>query len=74
MTSSTSDQGHATGTDVILSAHDVAKTYQMGRVEVNVLKGASVELATGEWLSILGSSGSGKSTLLHLLGGLDQAD
>ncbi|MBC22698.1 MAG: ATP-binding protein [Phycisphaerae bacterium] len=74
MTPAAGQQGQATGRDVILSAHDVAKTYQMGRVEVKVLKGASIELATGEWLSILGSSGSGKSTLLHLLGGLDQAD
>jgi lipoprotein-releasing system ATP-binding protein len=46
----------------------------MGRVEVPVLKGASISVRAGEWVSILGSSGSGKSTLLHILGGLDRAD
>ncbi len=58
----------------ILSAEGVRKTYRLGRVEVPVLRGATVSVREGEWLAIVGSSGSGKSTLLHLLGGLDRAD
>ncbi|MEM8757048.1 MAG: ABC transporter ATP-binding protein [Planctomycetota bacterium] len=55
-------------------AENISKTFRLGRVDVPVLRGASVEVAEGEWLAILGSSGSGKSTLLHLMGGLDRPD
>lgn len=58
----------------LMAARDIHKTYQLGRVEVPVLKGASLDVHEGEWVAILGSSGSGKSTLLHLLGDLDQPD
>lgn len=58
----------------ILEGRSLHKTYRLGRVEVPVLKGASVSIGRGEWVAILGASGSGKSTLLHLLGGLDRPD
>ncbi|MBT4767697.1 MAG: ABC transporter ATP-binding protein [Phycisphaerae bacterium] len=58
----------------ILEARDVYKTYQLGRVDVPVLKGCSMHVNHSEFLAILGSSGSGKSTLMHVLGGLDRTD
>ncbi len=62
------------GSKPMLVARNVYKTYRLERVEVPVLKGASISVAAGEWVAVLGASGSGKSTLLHLLGGLDRAD
>lgn len=58
----------------ILEAQDVRKTYRLGRIDVPVLRGASLEVHEGEFVAILGASGSGKSTLLHLLGDLDRPD
>jgi len=58
----------------ILEGINLKKTYQLARVEVPVLHGASIQIHSGQWTTILGSSGSGKSTLLHLLGGLDRPD
>jgi lipoprotein-releasing system ATP-binding protein len=58
----------------ILEGVNLKKTYQLARMDVPVLHGASIQIHTGQWTTILGSSGSGKSTLLHLLGGLDRPD
>ncbi len=58
----------------ILEATSICKTYRLGRVDVPVLRGASIEAGEGECVAVLGASGSGKSTLLHILGGLDRPD
>ena len=59
-------------TATILLAKRLTKFYPMGMGSgLEVLKGASLSIATGEFLAIMGSSGSGKSTLLHILGALD---
>ncbi len=58
--------------DNIIRAHEVEKTYLMGRVRVRALKGVSFEVKKGELLGVTGPSGSGKSTLLNLIGLLDR--
>jgi ABC-type lipoprotein export system ATPase subunit len=59
---------------IILEGKNLKKTYQLGHASVPVLRGASLEVCQGQWVTILGSSGCGKSTMLHLLGGLDRPD
>jgi putative ABC transport system ATP-binding protein len=54
----------------IIQAQDLRKTYMVGKVPVNALRGVDLTVPRGEFLSIIGPSGSGKSTLFHIIGGL----
>src|SRR5215475_9600736 len=51
---------------------DVKRSYKMGNDVVVALKGVSVSISRGEYISIMGPSGSGKSTLFNMIGGLDK--
>ena len=57
-----------------IEAKDLRKTYHVGKIEVQALRGISFSVEKGEFVSVVGPSGSGKSTLFYLLGGLTQAD
>ncbi len=58
----------------MIQAENVRKTYRIGKVDVPALRGVSLEVEKGEFVSIVGPSGSGKSTLFYILGGLTHAD
>src|SRR5262249_39778282 len=55
----------------VFEARGVTKTYHMGEVSVEALRGVDLDLFEKEFVVLVGPSGSGKSTLLNILGGLD---
>jgi putative ABC transport system ATP-binding protein len=57
---------------MIIQIQNLGKTYQRNSQTVHALKGVNLEIARGEFVSIMGPSGSGKSSLLQIVGGLDR--
>jgi putative ABC transport system ATP-binding protein len=56
----------------VVRTRDVKKVFTMGKISLEALKGISLEIKRGEYISIMGPSGSGKSTLFNMIGGLDK--
>jgi putative ABC transport system ATP-binding protein len=56
----------------VISVRDLVRTYHVGAVPGHALRGVSLDIEAGEFVTVVGPSGSGKSTFMHILGCLDQ--
>ncbi len=63
---------HNDDSTAVIDIQGITKTYHVGELDLNVLKGIDLRIEPGEFISIMGPSGSGKSTLMNILGALDQ--
>jgi len=58
--------------EAVIVVEEIHKYYDLGQTRVHALRGVSVSIAHGEFVTIMGSSGSGKSTFMNILGCLDK--
>jgi putative ABC transport system ATP-binding protein len=63
---------HVTHMAPVVEAVELKKTYMLGKIPVEALRGVNLKVESGDFLAVLGPSGSGKSTLLNLIGALDK--
>ncbi len=56
---------------LIISTHEISKTYRMGSESIHALQSITIEINRGEYVAFMGPSGSGKSTLMNIIGCLD---
>jgi putative ABC transport system ATP-binding protein len=65
------EQSQKTEQKIVMDVRDITKSLPLGRERIDILKGISFSITSGEFVSIIGPSGSGKSTLLGIIAGLD---
>lgn len=72
MTSTTAPIFNAERATVAIRSESLCRHYRMGETVIRAVDGVSIEVASGEFVALLGSSGSGKSSMLNLIAGLDR--
>jgi putative ABC transport system ATP-binding protein len=58
--------------NTVIQLQDIHKTYHTGEVDVQAVRGVSLEVSKGEFVALMGASGSGKSTMMNIIGCLDR--